>query len=60
MGTVNIHTCFIDLHYASDLRNNLKEYPEYTLYLEDLRMKLKGIFPIRQDVMFFYTLTHME
>lgn len=27
METVNIHTCFIDLHYASDLRNNLKEYP---------------------------------
>lgn len=27
METVNIHTCFIDLHYTSDLRNNLKEYP---------------------------------
>jgi three-Cys-motif partner protein len=25
MGTVNIHTCFIDLHYASDLRNNLNK-----------------------------------
>jgi three-Cys-motif partner protein len=27
METVNINTCFIDLHYATDLKNNLKGYP---------------------------------
>jgi three-Cys-motif partner protein len=27
METINIQTCFIDLNYAADLENNLKEYP---------------------------------